>query len=253
MVLHSISSDTASKSSSSVKFINKLSTALTIKDDLDGTPVDLVVTETFDAGFFGEHVLETLDHAWTKLLKPGKGSVIPGKVEIFGFLLESEEISSEFHVRDDEPWCPGPLNLWPRWILDEKYHSEKLNVVPHRNLSQDFIILSLNLEDPDQIRKLLTQELKVSISCESESDGTCHGIALWFRLISDEFSLDSLSPSSCWEQMVIPLPSPTALKESQPIHLAFVLRDGFLVSFSVYEFVFVFINTFTFSNLRPST
>lgn len=29
---------------------------------------DLLVTETFDAGAFGEHVLETLDHAWKYLL-----------------------------------------------------------------------------------------------------------------------------------------------------------------------------------------
>jgi hypothetical protein len=29
---------------------------------------DLLITETFDAGGFGEHVLETLDHAWKYLL-----------------------------------------------------------------------------------------------------------------------------------------------------------------------------------------
>ena len=30
--------------------------------------VDLLITETFDAGLFGEHVLEILDHAWNHLL-----------------------------------------------------------------------------------------------------------------------------------------------------------------------------------------
>ena len=30
--------------------------------------VDLLITETFDAGLFGEHVLEIFDHAWNHLL-----------------------------------------------------------------------------------------------------------------------------------------------------------------------------------------
>ncbi|KAH8041601.1 hypothetical protein HPB51_017046 [Rhipicephalus microplus] len=47
--------------------INKHSTDLTIPGDLDER-VTLVVTETFDAGLFGEHVLKTLDHAWEHLL-----------------------------------------------------------------------------------------------------------------------------------------------------------------------------------------
>jgi hypothetical protein len=43
---------------------------------------DLLVTETFDAGLFGEHVLETLDHAHKELLAE-KARVVPkGKVGV---------------------------------------------------------------------------------------------------------------------------------------------------------------------------
>ena len=33
--------------------------------------VDLLVTETFDSGLLGEHVLESLAHAWQTFLTPG--------------------------------------------------------------------------------------------------------------------------------------------------------------------------------------
>ena len=33
--------------------------------------VDLLVTETFDGGLLGEHVLESLAHAWQTFLTPG--------------------------------------------------------------------------------------------------------------------------------------------------------------------------------------
>ena len=37
----------------------------------DVCQVDILVTETFDAGLLGEHVLESLAHAWQNFLSPG--------------------------------------------------------------------------------------------------------------------------------------------------------------------------------------
>lgn len=39
--------------------------------------VSLVVTETMDAGLFGEHILTILKYAWDKLLLPPKSKVNP--------------------------------------------------------------------------------------------------------------------------------------------------------------------------------
>ena len=55
-----------------VKLIHKLSL------DLDQTDVPekltLLVTKTFDLGMLGEHVLETMLHAWRNFLAPGCSS-----------------------------------------------------------------------------------------------------------------------------------------------------------------------------------
>ena len=55
-----------------VKLIPKLSL------DLDQTDVPekltLLVTKTFDLGMLGEHVLETMLHAWRNFLAPGCSS-----------------------------------------------------------------------------------------------------------------------------------------------------------------------------------
>ena len=42
--------------------------ALSIKHQIK---VDVLVTETFDAGLLGEHVLESLAHAWQNFLTLG--------------------------------------------------------------------------------------------------------------------------------------------------------------------------------------
>ena len=46
-----------------IQVVNQLSTHIQTE-----AKFDVLVTETFDAGLLGEHVLETLDHAWKHLL-----------------------------------------------------------------------------------------------------------------------------------------------------------------------------------------
>lgn len=55
--------------SNHIILIQKQSTEMKIPKDMPKR-VSLVITETFDAGLFGEHVLLTLQHAWKNLLLP---------------------------------------------------------------------------------------------------------------------------------------------------------------------------------------
>ncbi|CAL1530876.1 unnamed protein product, partial [Lymnaea stagnalis] len=81
-----------------VKVINKMSTQMSVPADMSQR-ADILVTETFDAGLFGEGILPTLCHAWTKLLKNEstlhRGVVIPWRAELFLQIVESEFISNE--------------------------------------------------------------------------------------------------------------------------------------------------------------
>jgi hypothetical protein len=87
---------------SSIKIVPKLSTHLDKAMDLNNEDVKLLITETFDSGFFGEHILETLDHAWKYLLHK-EAKVIPSRAKIFGFLIESQnDLSNEIYLKDSQ-------------------------------------------------------------------------------------------------------------------------------------------------------
>ena len=59
--------------------------------------ISLVVTETMDAGLFGEHILETLSHAWKYLLLP-HGRVIPSGAVVFGQVIECENLRKQHRL-----------------------------------------------------------------------------------------------------------------------------------------------------------
>lgn len=80
--------------------IERHSTELTAADltsgdaDPDDGRVDLLVTETLDAGVFGEGILQTLHHAHEHLLRPNS-RVIPAGVQLYIAGFESRSVALE--------------------------------------------------------------------------------------------------------------------------------------------------------------
>ena len=62
--------------------------------------VSFLLTETFDSGLLEEHVLETMLHAWRKLLAPGC-RVVPAWAEFYLVLVECGLLGS---VKGSEWW-----------------------------------------------------------------------------------------------------------------------------------------------------
>ncbi|KAH6937183.1 hypothetical protein HPB50_025829 [Hyalomma asiaticum] len=162
--------------------INKHSTELTIPGDLDER-VTLVVTETFDAGLFGEHVLKSLDHAWEHLLS-GEPSV---SGEVVQGILKLENVELKAACDDDQP-----------------YDSEKLSHVKHgfQRLSEPFHLLSVDFNNHQEIKNLIKGIHWREKVCCTQS-GTLDAVCLWFRLKVGDAWLDTGPESnSCWEQAV---------------------------------------------------
>lgn len=76
------------------QLIEQHSTMLS-SDDLDGERVDLIVTETLDAGAFGEGILQTLQHAHRHLLRKPTGRIIPSAVQLYVAGFESRLMAIE--------------------------------------------------------------------------------------------------------------------------------------------------------------
>ncbi|XP_006887057.1 PREDICTED: putative protein arginine N-methyltransferase 10 isoform X2 [Elephantulus edwardii] len=191
--------------------------------------VSLVVTETVDAGLFGEGIVESLIHAWDYLLLQPKtkgedsscencGKVIPASAVIFGMAVECAEIRRHHRVANKE--IAGiclPTNVQfqsPAYSsVDseetiEPYTTEKMSRVPggYLALTECFQIMTIDFNNVQELKSLANQKpAKMDVPVTKE--GTLDAIVIWFVLqLDDEHSL-STSPSeeTCWEQAVYPV------------------------------------------------
>ncbi|EHB11517.1 Putative protein arginine N-methyltransferase 10, partial [Heterocephalus glaber] len=191
--------------------------------------VSLVVTETVDAGLFGEGIVESLIHAWENLLLQPKikgendnsekyGKVIPASAVVFGMAVECAEIRRHHRVGiKDIAGIHLPTNMKfqsPAYSsIDteetvEPYTTEKMNQVPggYLALTEGFEIMKVDFNNLQELKSLATKKPdKLGIPVIKE--GILDAIVVWFVLqLDDEHSL-STSPSeeTCWEQAVYPV------------------------------------------------
>ena len=187
---------------------NKLSTALKIGDDLP-QKANVLVTETFDVGVLGEHVVRTIKHARANLLTDD-AIIIPARAEVVGALFESAEIYKQAKVHNVSGFDLSPFN-----VFRKPYHQLSLGNYPHRLLSADFPIF-----DFDFIGAPIEPDTRALTIAASET-GLCHGIAFWFRLILDkEHSYDTgagANPGNHWEQAIHILDTPLDIAATQDI------------------------------------
>jgi len=195
---------------SKVKLISKLSTDMTNEDVPE--KVSLIVTETFDAGLLGEHVLESLHDARSRFLVDG-GNVVPSSANFIIAPIQSSFISRYSVFEGDKAgYLDMNIRLQADFLLDdgteEPYQSEKLS-----SLKQDVKLLaapqqlfSVNFCDMNNIEEYLRgQHLTNNFSVTS--DGRLDAIVGWFDLKLDENNIisNSIEDKSCWEQAIFPI------------------------------------------------
>ncbi|XP_014693627.1 protein arginine N-methyltransferase 9 isoform X2 [Equus asinus] len=191
--------------------------------------VSLVVTETVDAGLFGEGIVESLIHAWEHLLLQPKtkgengncekyGKVIPASAVIFGMAVQCEEIRRHHRVgvKDVAGIClpenvkfqsPAYSSVDTEETV-EPYTTEKMSRVPggYSPLTECFEIMTVDFNNLQELKSLATKKPdKIGIPVTKE--GTLDAIVVWFVLQLDEEHSLSTSPSeeTCWEQAVYPV------------------------------------------------
>jgi len=226
---------------SKIRLIPKLSMDLTTDDVPE--PIKLLVTETFDAGLLGEHILISLNHAWNNQLQSPSSSnpfavcssIIPGSAQFFvapiscphvarkhlfhrdkyGYLkLDKLNIKSNFTTKDDrEPYCCEDLKSVPE--------SFKLLAQPKRLFSIDF-------QNKHEVEDMLRVGQNKSLQFNVNRDGECHAMAAWFTLTLDDDVSLSTSPEegSCWHQAIFPVLSDKTkvYKDSSIIEVEFKIH-----------------------------
>lgn len=175
----------------------------------------LVVTETFDAGLFGEHVLPTLKHAWEHLLLPNRdmsgeevklaGKVIPSKAQVRVAIVECDYIA-----RQTKAIIKSELlqNINVKLQLNEPYLSEKISNVPgkYKLITEWKNILEVDFNSLKNINELLKgkkEDIEFLITAEGRGDA----IVLSYSLILDTDNIIDTCPETgtCWENAIYPI------------------------------------------------
>ena len=185
-----------------IELHNKLSTHLKLDQ-----PIDVLITETFDAGLLGEHVLEILDHAWKHLLH-SKSRILPGKAKVWIALATSEKMLQKTRLLKKKAGNldVSSLNLMAKETSEEPYDCSRLK--PDQVLSDPVELIELDFNDKDKVEKYLRESNMFERTLEVTKIGKVDCVALWFELQLGRQKVSS-SPGiqSCWEQALFALPN----------------------------------------------
>ncbi|XP_029289624.1 protein arginine N-methyltransferase 9 [Cottoperca gobio] len=245
---------TANGMDGSIKIVHMKSLEMEVPKDIPHR-VSLVVTETVDAGLFGEGIIESLIHAWHHLLLPPQkgenefqeqsatGRVIPAGATVFGMALESLEIRRHHRLRVSEV---GSLSIAAAGELRspvscspepddsmEPYTTERLSRLPggYKALTEPFTALNIDFNNVQELEGLSSREVQ-QIRLPVTQEGELDALAVWFQLHLDEESSLSTGPEedTCWEQAIYPVQSTKGfvLKPKDELIVEVSCRDAFL-------------------------
>ncbi|KAI6069561.1 TPR repeat-containing protein LOC90826 [Aix galericulata] len=216
--------------------------------------VSLVVTETVDAGLFGEGIVESLIHAWEHLLLQPKaqnqdgstedcGRVIPSSATIFGMAVECKEIRRHHRVETLEVagvHLPNSVQFFsPTYAFAgseetvEPYTTEKLSRIPggYKPLTEPFQVMTVDFNNLQELKSLAGRK-PWKLSQPVTEGGTLDAVVVWFVLQLDDEHALSTSPSeeTCWEQAVYPVQglSDYSVKAGDTVMMEVCCQDCYL-------------------------
>ncbi|GCC21515.1 hypothetical protein chiPu_0019987, partial [Chiloscyllium punctatum] len=164
--------------------------------------VSLVVTETVDAGLFGEGIVESLIHAWQHLLLPPK-FILNG---LFGRVCLNE--AGGLHLNETITWYSPVSNESCVDDTSEPYTTERMRQVPggYTPLTDYFQALTIDFNNPQELEELSTRK-PCRLCLPIVKEGVLDAIVAWFVLQLDEDVSLSTGPDeeTCWEQAVYPV------------------------------------------------
>lgn len=166
----------------------------------------LIITETFDAGLFGEHVIPSLINAHTNILDTN-GVVIPMGATLYAAAVECEYIRYRSSVVFDKLKEYCPLNFHNMSVLldEEYYDTENLKNVNIKYITEPKVLFTVNFNDLSDVQKFNTDGVKSMINVKCKCDATIDGLVTWFKLHLDEkITIDTSDKKSCWQIAIFP-------------------------------------------------
>lgn len=180
----------------------------------------LLVSETMDSGLLGEHLLQTLLHAWDQLLKPAcpqlpdslhstkpltqYGIVVPFGARLWAVPIECPSVArSSYLVDQNNDWAFK--SIWLHCVETEPYDTENLRFFKDCKFLTDPVeIFTFDFNKPSQLKAYYEGENDGKL-VSFQFNGRADAIAVWFDIMLDEDITISSSPlldykQCCWDQ-----------------------------------------------------
>ncbi|XP_011172051.1 uncharacterized protein LOC105204607 isoform X2 [Solenopsis invicta] len=194
-----------SNNATDIKLIPKLSFDLKVPADIPER-VKLIVTETFDAGLFGELVIPSMINVHMNILDLN-GMIIPMAATVYTAAIECEYIRYRSSVVFDKIKNYCPLNFDNVSILsdDEYYDTENLEKVQINYITEPQVLFNVNFNVLLELYEFCKDGIKQTLQAKCKYNGIIDGLVTWFKLHLDEkITLDSSDGKSCWQFAIFP-------------------------------------------------
>lgn len=194
-----------------VRFIEKHS-----KDVRHPVRADIVCSETLGNFALEEHIIETMNDARGRYLKPG-GVMIPGKLRQFALPLVSDRLHREI-----DAWDLSAFDLDFSEARAMTFHNIYVRTLHPDDLLAD--AASAAEFDAIDFREVNESRRSAVMHWEIERDVSIFGLAVWWEAELIPGVTISTSPFEVpthWEQIVAPLPSPLPVAAGHTLEFAF--------------------------------
>ncbi|KAL6265295.1 hypothetical protein P5V15_002075 [Pogonomyrmex californicus] len=202
-----------SNNATDIKLIPKLSFDLKVPEDIPER-VKLIVTETFDAGLFGELVIPSMINVHMNILNLN-GMIIPMGATVYAAAIECEYIRFRSSVIFDKIKDHCVLNFNKVFVLsdDEYYDTENLEKVQINYVTEPQVLFNVNFNNLIELCEFCKDGIKQMLQTKCRYNGIIDGLITWFKLhLDEEITLDSSDGKSCWQFAVFST-IPTACHE----------------------------------------
>ncbi|XP_038209128.1 protein arginine N-methyltransferase 9-like [Zerene cesonia] len=210
--------------------VNRISTSLNHFDI--GGRLDVLVTELFDAGLFGEHILTALSHAWQNLLHQ-EAKVLPASAEFYVMGVECQNIIDKYQLcqaAKDLLNIPS-LNVHV-FQFDETYDCEDINLFKTlKYMTEPKCLMTVDFNDPNSIEDKLKNTEPYITQLAVNQNGELSTIIGWFNLnLSEKYQLTtdprSDTRATAWDQAIFFDHIPKKVNDDQRLVYKFTLQSG---------------------------
>ncbi|CAH0722966.1 unnamed protein product, partial [Brenthis ino] len=213
----------------SVVVINKMSTSMNYTEI--GGKRSLLITELFDAGLFGEHVLQSLSHAWENLLTPD-AEILPRKAEFFIMGANSELLSAKYQL------CSKAKSLLEIPYLsihiltcDETYDCEDVHLYKDiKYITAPESVVKVDFNNVHDILDKLHNSEPYVVDLKVAEKGEINTFIGWFNLYLTENITITTDPrdknrANAWQQAVFFDNLPKNVQENDTLNANFFIQS----------------------------